>query len=224
MIIGLTGKKQSGKSTLANKLLALPALADYSQYALASPIKDIVNTLFNWGWDESEGRMKEVMVIAKFTVSSFNAAIKTALEYDLSRFSNGKYTNDTIVLALLEKFEGELVSPRTVYQWFGTDFARCEIDQDIWLKMIPKKGDLIITDIRFDNEAKYVERELGGYIVKVSNEDQIISKDTHPSESGVNEDLIHIDFVANKGFKRTTITLNYSCEDIEDIEGFLEEI
>lgn len=77
-------------------------------------------------------------------------------------------------------------SPRKAYQLFGTEFGR-SIRPDLWLHMAKVRfnelGGLIVTDIRFENEAQWI-RQAGGTIIHVQRDDceSILS---HASEAGI---------------------------------------
>jgi len=79
------------------------------------------------------------------------------------------------------------VSPRYVYQVFGTDFARQRIGFDFWLKVAEKRllGNtllVVIPDIRFNNEAQWVrDRGILFHVYRSSAP----SVNSHISESGV---------------------------------------
>jgi len=79
------------------------------------------------------------------------------------------------------------VSPRYAYQTLGTEWGRNLIRDDIWLKraemMLDKHGSLIVTDVRFENEAKWI-RDMGGKLIHVKREG-IESVLKHASENGV---------------------------------------
>jgi len=78
-------------------------------------------------------------------------------------------------------------SPRHAYQTMGTELARKLWREDFWLKRAEweyhKSDSLIITDIRFENEAKFI-RSNGGQIIHIIREDvpKVLS---HESESGI---------------------------------------
>lgn len=63
-------------------------------------------------------------------------------------------------------------TPRYILQWLGTDILRKHINDNIFLmnmsdRIAKSSADtIIITDVRFDNEAKLI-RSLGGTIVKI---------------------------------------------------------
>lgn len=58
MIIALTGKKGSGKSTVADML---DDEYGFEQYAFAAPMKDICAHVFGWGHEELYGDRKELV-------------------------------------------------------------------------------------------------------------------------------------------------------------------
>ena len=82
-------------------------------------------------------------------------------------------------------------SPRKAYQVFGTEFGR-HLNPDIWINMARAQyrmiGKLIITDVRFDNEAKWIQSE-GGIVIEVVR-DSIKAVEGHSSETGVNREYI----------------------------------
>lgn len=56
-LIGLAGQARSGKDT-SGKILS--DILGYPTYSLASPIKDVCNTIFGWDERHSNGELKEV--------------------------------------------------------------------------------------------------------------------------------------------------------------------
>lgn len=80
------------------------------------------------------------------------------------------------------------VSPRHMMQTLGTDWGRKLINGELWLTMashaLAKKGPgMIISDIRFENEADWVRR-VGGTIVHISRP-AAASVKAHVSEDGI---------------------------------------
>ena len=92
------------------------------------------------------------------------------------------------------------VSPRRALQTIGTDWGRDIINKDLWLlcaeRAIASSPNLVISDVRFDNEAKLI-RSKGGIVICVNRHDaQEVSE--HISESGVSEHLIDMT-IENEG-------------------------
>lgn len=88
-------------------------------------------------------------------------------------------------------------SPRTIFQFVGTDLFRNQlkiimpnIGDNIWLRVIEKKISdeikkdpsvkIIVTDVRFSNECQMV-KDFGGIVIRVKR-DMINNNDAHPSE------------------------------------------
>ncbi len=84
------------------------------------------------------------------------------------------------------------VSPRKALQTMGTDWGRNMIVQDIWLKRaqieINSNEHLVVSDVRFDNEARLI-RSNGGIIVKIIRGDKPSVRD-HVSEEGISEQFV----------------------------------
>jgi len=84
------------------------------------------------------------------------------------------------------------LSPRQAMQIIGTDCYREMIDKDFWVKVAKRfmseapyvdKNKIVIADIRFENEARFV-REEGGLIVHI-HRDNRAQVAQHISESGI---------------------------------------
>ena len=77
-------------------------------------------------------------------------------------------------------------TPRQILQEIGTDYCRKNYGEDIWIKRMKyelsksKDTNIVISDIRFPNEAEAV-REMGGYLIKIIRNNIEIS-DKHISE------------------------------------------
>lgn len=82
-------------------------------------------------------------------------------------------------------------SPRQLMQTLGTEWGRGLIHEDIWLKICGRTIESIheshlhavITDVRFENEAKYI-REKGGVVWHIFR-DSAPRVAAHTSEAGV---------------------------------------
>lgn len=82
------------------------------------------------------------------------------------------------------------ISPRQMFQKLGTEGVRNVFGPDTWVKRWEREydslsatRDVVVTDVRFDNEAKRI-RAKGGIIVKLLREDAAdVSR--HSSENGI---------------------------------------
>lgn len=94
------------------------------------------------------------------------------------------------------------MTPRYILQAVGTDLFRNQIDKNIWIKSMecflrnnPDKN-VIVPDIRFANEADFIRSCPGrqGILIKVERPSLGVNKDTHPSETEM-ENYNNFDFL-----------------------------
>lgn len=83
---------------------------------------------------------------------------------------------------------------REVLQKIGTNALRNNFDKDIWINILAHKypdGNLLISDVRFDNEAQWI-RKNGGFIIEVvrTGETEKSIYANHESENGVKGDFV----------------------------------
>ena len=78
--------------------------------------------------------------------------------------------------------------PRSLLQWWGTDYRRAK-DPDYWVKKLRKTLEehkpevALISDVRFPNEVDFIH-SLGGYVVKcVRTGTPDVAVHEHPSEA-----------------------------------------
>lgn len=79
-------------------------------------------------------------------------------------------------------------SPRQMAQTLGTDWGRKHVDEDLWLILArdyiaASAKPVVIPDVRFDNEARFIH-QLGGELIRVVREG-VAPVAVHASESGV---------------------------------------
>jgi hypothetical protein len=89
-------------------------------------------------------------------------------------------------------------SPRHLLQTLGTEWGRDSISQTIWIDIALHRAehfpDVVIPDVRFDNEARAI-RANGGKVWKLSRDDYRPlerSACIHSSEAGVSDHLIDL--------------------------------
>lgn len=92
-----------------------------------------------------------------------------------------------------EKIPGINTSYRKLAQTLGTEWGRKLIDDNIWINMLAANTEyvdkIVISDVRFENEAKWVKKN-GGIIIKVTRPVLKSATDNHPSEQGIDESFI----------------------------------
>lgn len=106
------------------------------------------------------------------------------------------------------------ITPRKFMQIIGTEMFRSHFRDDVWLKMMELElanlnaSNVAITDVRFDNEAKFI-KDNGGLIVHIIR-DSNTQEDSHSSERGISPEFV--DYVI------------YNNEKITDLFSSVEEM
>lgn len=80
------------------------------------------------------------------------------------------------------------VSPRRLMQTLGTEWGRELINPDLWLILAQQNlavngPGMVITDVRFDNEAEWIRR-MGGKVIHISR-NSAPAVEAHKSEAGI---------------------------------------
>ena len=183
IIIGLTGGAGHGKDTVA---ALLEHKYDFKRISIADPLKRSTSAMFN-----------------------------VPLEY----FYDRKLKEEVI-----PRYD---MSPRRLMQVVGTDIVRNHLDKQFWIKMMGWKREdmlkeykeknpdtpmnMVISDVRFDDEARAVKNLRGAcsFIVNIDATDRLGSTENsivdikakgHITERGVSKELIDY-VVKNNGTK-----------------------
>lgn len=169
MLIGLTGKKQSGKDTAANFLVERGwvkiGFADPLRECLAAmnPILDITRSC----------------VTGKPHYTRYRDAVGV-LGYDKAKSSYPE------VRRLLQVF-GTEVGRDIIGKYLGNPWLQIA-DIRIQQALIEDKH-VVISDVRFPDEAELIHR-LGGKVVRVYRDVTYHNEDSHRSESGISDSLV----------------------------------
>jgi dephospho-CoA kinase len=125
------------------------------------------------------------------------------------------FTTEQVNDHLLKEIKDDFwdITPRKFLQIVGTDMFREIFRQDVWVKMAERnitntQKNIIIPDIRFENEAKLVKEKYNGTIIKIIRNNSLSSTKArqHKSEKGVNDD--YIDFTIDNNYDMNTLTEN----------------
>lgn len=141
MLIGIIGKKESGKDTFGDYLVKN---YQFQKYSFALPLKKVCKELFLL--DDTQ-----------------------LVDHTLKETIDIRWN----------------MTPRQMLQKVGTDLIRNNINEDFWIKHFhfwykQNKGNIVITDCRFQNEVDII-KELGGIIIKLNRKTNGI--DQHISEN-----------------------------------------
>lgn len=159
MIIGISGKAQSGKDTVCKMIVYTIWYYNYSQHLQPFSLEHYNNTYEKFG---------DVIDFTYWYKTSFANKLKQCLSnilnVSISKFEDNEFKKSEI------DWLGMTV--RELLQKFGTAI-RNEVCDDFWVKACLKdfeKGyNYLITDTRFKSEAKGI-KDLEGIIVRVNRE------------------------------------------------------
>lgn len=151
IVIGLTGVKTSGKSTVANIIKSV-LTEDVKESALADKLKNTCSEVFDIPREYFDSQDLKELDLPRSRVLDLNT-----IEQILTKFKVTP-TNDLLYTYITSGVEGlSLESPRKIAQIVGTEVLRGAGDEEIHCKNVElnKNGITIISDIRFPNELNY---------------------------------------------------------------------
>lgn len=166
MLIGLKGYKGVGKDTVADYLVSKHG---YTKMAFADKLKDAVAGLFGISRQQ----------VDHYKDNQGNSIDLVEVHLDISVPSR-KHASEYVF------------TWREFLQRFGTEMGRNVFGQDFWVEQLVQRlprieGNIVITDARFENEARKV-KELGGCMVEISRPG--CEPDGHASEEPLPEEMI----------------------------------
>lgn len=213
MNYALTGLAGSGKDTAADYLLTL---LGGEKTSLAKPIKHICHTLLRVSKQTEElieynPKLKLVEESWDITLDDMENCAKVYYEYGLDQYEEFHDAWDFWVdaLGMVEDVENSCwsfnSSLRVIYQTIGTDWGRAQ-DGNIWLKKFPIGN--ICSDVRFDNEARFLLDN--NYTIIHVIRRGINKANEHASEAGISKS-IPVKTVYNNG---TIRDLEFALESI----------
>lgn len=210
MIIGITGKAQSGKDTACK----IVQLVDYYRYLLGDEERlkiseeDFVLENLNNG---------TIFIGSRWEKHAFADKLKECASIILGvprfMFESGEFKESFTSLPLSNK-EGEPMTNREFLQYFGTEVGR-SIDKDLWIKALmysygrDKESHWIVPDVRFPNEADAI-RNAGGVLWKIERDGS--GAGNHISEKLIDDIMVDIIIENNLDMKYyiKAITLAYN--------------
>lgn len=158
MIIGISGKAQAGKDTVCKMIVYTIWYYTFSQRLKPFGIdhyKECViyydTLLHNIGYQHT------------FFAKALKSCLSIILNKDLDKFENISFKNSRIDWL-------NNMTVRELLQKFGTAI-RNEVCDDFWVKVCLKNctEDCIISDVRFESEAKGI-RDINGIIIRINRD------------------------------------------------------
>ena len=186
-IIGLAGRKQSGKSTLAN---ALVDRHGFHRLSFTGPLRDLAGkVIFAAGGRHYDfGEHKERPFSRPLILTSNSLYILTRWIANRIHLS---FLSDEQTNAIYHHQGVILTSPRHALQYLGNEIVRGCVDPDFWIHClnltvagIPADACIVIDDVRYPNEVDYI-RSRGGTVYWIYRPDQPDTIDTHLSENDI---------------------------------------
>lgn len=169
-LIGIMGRKRAGKDTVAARLVQHHG---YTRFAFADP-------------------MREALL-----------ALDPRIDVDNSDAEPFPVLLSAVVHSVGWERAKELPEIRRLLQRFGTEMGRAHFGEDFWVDLLWRQIDahntrevaglrvrtpyprpVVITDVRFPNEAARIKRE-GGTLVRIVRTSDILHDDPHASESAL---------------------------------------
>lgn len=191
MIIGIAGKKQSGKDTIA-KIIKYADIYNSCMEDYVTISKE--EFIYNCITDDHYKHLNElVLPNSKWEIHAFADKLKNCISL-IAGFTDlwtesGKNT--------LSQFENtHQLTYRELLQQFGTEVCR-NIDKNFWIKALfmnyKKSDNWIIPDVRFINEADSIKK-YNGIIIKVIRNSNNLDK--HVSELEI-DSINNYDYLIN---------------------------
>lgn len=227
IITGFLGNMGSGKTYMAQYLYHYhPTLSYLTNFA--KPIKEIA--LAAGITKDGKKKISPIItgdeMIAKIIQKSYELLPEIIVD-KMFRNKEKCYTLKNLLnsYAMAESNEVRATFARKIYQFIGTEMGREEGSEDIWVlaldndveKHASKKRIIIIDDVRFLNEAKFVKQN-NGYIIRLIGEKTLVSNainQGHPSET----ELLTID----ENLIDKTILNEYKHKSVLEMLKFAED-
>lgn len=185
MIIALSGKKKSGKDTVANFLVKDRG---FTKLSFATPLKDLIVRVFkidsNLLHDDSK----------KDEELDFNLSIDYSHLDHIRQIVSEEwgYNIDYDTRENIEDFFGkEIETPRQLMQIVGTDILRNHVDENIFINLLVEKikqlqTPVVVADARLKNEREKL-LELGAVLTLIKR-DIGLDEDDHISENDLGDE------------------------------------
>ncbi|QCW23871.1 deoxynucleoside-5'-monophosphate kinase [Pantoea phage vB_PagS_AAS21] len=233
--IGLCGDAGAGKDTVANMMQEYFE-GSATKYSFAEPVYRLAAAILGTTVPDLENRStKEVtqswqitqrcLVNARDYFNSINLdhykdfpeawhEFVVHLENYMQPYSSLYEKEDTIFTLS--------ISPRKMLELVGTELGREILQQDVWIDRIVRDVALnkvrvaIISDVRFENEAKFIHDKEGELIKITSPKNPYKINSNHPSNNGIDAEYL-TGIIVNEmnGLKELEEEVHSTCWCIE---------
>lgn len=193
-LIGLIGLKGAGKDTCAKYLVD----NGFTRLAFADKLYQEVAAAFNvsiefLGNRETKESPRQELMLRNCQDPLFAQIVQKLKQNELGR----------------EFGLNEALSPRQVMQFWGTDYKRKYVSDSYWLDVVAQQmqetpGRYVITDVRFNNEADFIETR-SGILVRVTREalerafEKLDISKQHPSETELRHRAVFAQYENEEG-------------------------
>lgn len=190
MIITVSGLAGAGKDSLADVLVKKH---NFRKISLADSLREICSEVFDIPMSDFLDRDKKDYPMSE--PINPNTIHVTELIILASQLAGNEYKG----VCIPASYDINLVTPRDVLKWAGTEIIRKYCGGDIWIKIAVQKASkldqhCVIPDVRFQNERDYFKDKATMILVKRPNFPVI-----DPSENTGQDSEYNVIFSNDKG-------------------------
>lgn len=222
-VIAFTGKKRSGKDSAASMLVKHNP--EYIPVSFAHPLKQMCQKY--WGGAGITEDQREELRLFRIDFRNVVKGMKSLGFPDTMSYDFTERVIDVFIdhaVSIDERYMELSCTYRQILQLVGTDVCR-HFKDDIWIEKAKESIDktlalgksVVITDLRFENEAHMLSEDYNAFIVEIRRDmcynHTRLGNEDHKSEKGVPTQ--YVDFVIdNNGTLE-----DYECKLINLIGG-----
>ena len=192
-VVAISGHAGSGKDTLADIIILADTWKNSKYFQRMFPDKAAFIRRFLTNHSITINACSNIQKVA--FAGKLKQALAIITDTPLECWSDQVFKNAPNMLGLTNE-KNEFYTNRELLQIFGTEVGR-NINQDIWIEALfvslEDAGNYIITDLRFENEAKAIKDKLNGKLIRINRESVIMPHDSETGLDNYNEFDIVID-------------------------------
>lgn len=205
MLICLSGSSGSGKDTIGDVLVRD---FKYVKMAFADGLRELCSNVFDIPANQFLDRDKKEALFSH-PIRLDEEHLGLALSYIENEWciSVSKASKDKMLLLV----GSEMITPRKMLQFIGSEVVRDCISQDFWIDALKSKignlADVVITDARLSNEREFARQNQA--LMCLVNRPSIQNTDSHRAENDLgNESEYNIIFNNDDSLGRFQIEVN----------------